>query len=85
MPLLDSFLPHTVWHPCHKHAESPGVQELVLALVDDGSGQTVVHSQGEVLSHAEDLDPVELAVGDQFVAEHGADGVVAHVVRHPNE
>ena len=56
------------------------LQELIVALVDDGPRQAAVHPQGEVLLDGEELDPVVLAVRQDLVAEHGAHRVVPNVV-----
>lgn len=59
--------------------------EIVLAaLVDDGTGQSSVHAQREVLFDCQQLDHVVLAVGDHFEAVHRRDRVVAHIIADPN-
>lgn len=83
MPELEGLLPGALRHPRQVHA-LVDLQEVILALVDNAPGHAAVHAEGEVLHDAEELYGVVLAVVEDLVAEHGAHGVVAHVVGDPD-
>lgn len=83
MPELEGLLPGALRHPRQVHA-LVDLQEVILALVDNAPGHAAVHAEGEVLHDAEELHGVVLAVVEDLVAEHGAHGVVAHVVGDPD-
>ena len=83
MPEFKSLLPGALRHAGEEHA-LVHFQEVVLSLVDDAPGHAAVHAEGEVLHDAEELHGVVLAVVEDLVAEHGAHGVVAHVVGDPD-
>ena len=81
MPLFERSLRHLLRRSGHVERARRG-EVLLGPLVDDGAADAVVDAEGEVLAEGQDLDAVGLAVGDDLVAEHGAHGVVAHVVAH---
>ena len=83
MPELESLLPSALRHPRQEHA-LVDLQEVVLPLVDDAPSHATVHTEGEVLHDTQQLHSVVFAVIEDLVAEHGAHGVVAHVVRDPD-
>ena len=83
MPELESLLPGALRHARQVHA-LVDTEEVILALVDDAAGHAAVHAEGEVLHDAEELNGVVLAVIEDLVAEHGAHGIVAHVVGDPD-
>ena len=81
MPELERLLAGSLGHAGEEHAGVHG-QVVVVALVDDAARHAAVHPQREVLADAEELHGVVLAVVEDLVAEHGAHGVVPHVVGH---
>ena len=70
MPLFNGLQADTLRYAGNVKRTVAGLEEFVLSLVHDGSGQTVVHPESEVLLHRQDFDLVKLSVGHQFVAEH---------------
>ena len=47
-------------------------------------GKSIINPKCKVLFDSQQLDGMVVAISHQLVAEHGAHGVVAHVVGHPD-
>ena len=81
VPKFQCLFSLALWQSGQEHA-GVNLQVVVVPLVDDAPGHAPVHHQGEVLHDAEQLNRVIFTIVENLVAEHGAHGIVADIVRH---